>query len=404
MKALIALPWDFATGGVTHVATSLARVMTGRGHEVTFLFPEETWIVRQRISCQGFDALRCRLRDYPPEGSDLQRRLSWYSSVWATLPQLTARVRARQIDLINVHYPGTGLALLADLRRRLGIALVVSVHGSDILTDRGPDRSPGMMRLLEEADAIVTPSRVYLESVLREYPGLAPKAMAIYNGFDPAEVPSGAGSGGRDPGSKPVALCIAAPVHKKGIDVLLHALHALGSDNGPTLRLVGDGPLRSELEQLSARLGLADRVVFLGERPRKEVFEEVVRCDMLVMPSRHESESFGLATLEAMACGKPVIASAVGGLVELVAHDETGLLVPRDDPPALAQAIRRLVQDPMLRARLGQAGRRRAQQFTVERMGESYEKLFNQVIDARRRRARIPVRVSRATEETTYRP
>jgi glycosyltransferase involved in cell wall biosynthesis len=175
-------------------------------------------------------------------------------------------------------------------------------------------------------------------------------------------------------------------VPKKGIDVLLRALHAVGPGDGPSLRLLGDGPLRRELEDLGAKLGISDQLRFLGEVGRKDVFAELAQCDMLIMPSRHESESFGLATLEAMACGKPVIASAVGGLVELVDDNETGLLVPRDDPEALANAIRRLVKDPALRARLGEAGRLKAQRFTAERTGGNYERLFRQQIEARQRR------------------
>jgi glycosyltransferase involved in cell wall biosynthesis len=384
MNVLIAVPWDIETGGVTHVAATLARQMVSRGHGVAFLFPEETWAVRSGTSRKGFDALYARLRNYPASGDGARARFSWASTVWTTLPQLARIARRRGIDVINLHYPGDGFAMLVDLAERLHVPLVTSVHGSDLLTDTGPARGAGLMRLLDGADAVVTPSRVYLDSVLRQYPGLGLKARFIYNGYDPGELPARVPSREGKAGSQLVALCIAAPVHKKGIDVLLRAFHAVAAGNRLTLRLLGDGPLRSELEALAGRLGISDRVAFLGERGRQEVFDELVRCDLLVMPSRHESESFGLATLEAMACGKPVIASAVGGLVELVTDNQTGLLVPRDDPDALAQAICRLIDDAALRARLGEAGRAKAQQFTVGRMGDNYERMFTELVAAGR--------------------
>jgi glycosyltransferase involved in cell wall biosynthesis len=121
-------------------------------------------------------------------------------------------------------------------------------------------------------------------------------------------------------------------------------------------------------------------VSFLGTLDRKGVFDELVHCDMLVMTSRHPSESFGLAALEAMACAKPVVASAMGGLPELVSDRETGLLVAPDDAEALARALDLLAGDPAMRIRLGMAGRSKARQFTTRATADAYEALFAELI------------------------
>ena len=115
-------------------------------------------------------------------------------------------------------------------------------------------------------------------------------------------------------------------------------------------------------------------------KDRKEVLNELVHSDLAVMPSRHPSESFGLAVLEAMACAKPVVASAVGGLPELVGDRETGLLVRPEDPTALARALDLLVEDPAMRARLGAAGLSIAKRLTVRATADAYEALFAELL------------------------
>ena len=380
MNILFAMPWDQQTGGVTHVATSLARSLQMRGHQALFLFPSEKGVkVSARPSLRGFPSIYCRLRAYPPEHPSWRDRLSWYSTILTTLPQLARLGLSRRVDLINVHYPGEGFALLVDLARWLRVPLVVSAHGSDLLPDAGPDRGKGLLRQLKSADAVVVPSQNYLRSVVDAFPWLSDKIHCIHNGYDEEELSAVevAPLSSRKPDV--TALCIAALIPKKGIDVLLHAVRQCTSGR-LKLRLIGEGPLRRELESLSATLGLSDRVSFLGPKDRDGVLDELVHCDLMVLPSRYPSESFGLAVLEAMACAKPVVASAVGGLPELVGNRETGLLVPPEDPAALARALDLLADDPAMRVSLGEAGRRKAKQFTVRVTADGYEALFTELV------------------------
>jgi glycosyltransferase involved in cell wall biosynthesis len=176
-------------------------------------------------------------------------------------------------------------------------------------------------------------------------------------------------------------LCVAALFERKGIDVLLRALSSL-SDEEPVPRvwIVGDGPERPRLERLAARLGVDDRVRFLGRRD--DVADLLTACDVYVQPSRHEG--LGVAALEAMAAGRPVVASRTGGLAESVVHERTGLLVPAEDPAALAESLARLLEDPALRKRLGSAGPERVTKaYSPGAMVEAYAQLYDEVLRER---------------------
>lgn len=377
MNILFAMPWDQDVGGVTEVVTSVAAGLEHRGHHAVFLFPRDgSWKLRPGATRRGFRAVTGRLRRYAPSHANFRARLSWYSAKWVTLPQLIRYARAHHIDLINVHFPDSQLALLADLADRLPVPLVVSVHGSDLLEDDGAARDPGLVRLLTEAWAVVAPSDGYLRTAVDAYPVLAGKTQRIYNGFDPGNVPGDVLA--RAPATGVRVLCVAGLSWAKGVDVLIRAL-ALCAESRPELRLIGNGPARDELTKLADTLGVGARMTFLGAAGRGTVFDELRAADYVVLPSR--KEAFGLAALEAMACGRAVIASRVGGLSEVIADGETGLLVPPDDPPALARAMDRLAADADLRRRLGNAGRDRAKGFGVAAMIDAYETLFARLVN-----------------------
>ncbi len=150
----------------------------------------------------------------------------------------------------------------------------------------------------------------------------------------------------------------------KGMAVTLKALAepALGNI-GATLLVIGDGPQKSELQQLAQALGVANRVVFHDPVPHDKLPALYGAVDAGVFPSIGD-EAFGITIAEAMSCGKPVIASHIGGIPEVVGNEETcGLLVPPGDSAALAQAMRRLADDAALRTRLGTAARARIERL-----------------------------------------
>jgi glycosyltransferase involved in cell wall biosynthesis len=158
-------------------------------------------------------------------------------------------------------------------------------------------------------------------------------------------------------------LFVGRLVARKGVSTLLEAARRLA----PTLRLrvsvIGDGPERPTLEAQVARDGLQDVVQLRGRVPSAELVQAYQESGVLVLPAvvdaRGDTEGLGVVLLEAMSCGTPVVASDIGGITDIVTHDQTGLLVPPGDPAALAAAIQRLATDPALWRRLAQAGRRR---------------------------------------------
>lgn len=184
---------------------------------------------------------------------------------------------------------------------------------------------------------------------------------------------------GADPGEV-VLLALCGLVRRKGLDVLLRALRQLGDDGlRPAVWIAGDGPEGSALVSQARELGLHEQVSFLGRRA--DVGDLLAGCDVFVLPSRREG--LGVAALEAMAAGRPVVASRVGGLQDSVVDERTGLLVPPEDAESLAGALARLLRDESLRARLGGAGPGRvAEGFLAEQMVAAYQDLYRSILAA----------------------
>jgi glycosyltransferase involved in cell wall biosynthesis len=176
------------------------------------------------------------------------------------------------------------------------------------------------------------------------------------------------------PADAPVLGVLARLSPQKGITFLLAAMPAILAQHPDTFALVvGEGYLRPELEAQAQALGVAERVLLVGYR--QNVVEYLRAFDLFVLPSLFEG--MPLSILEAMGAGLPVIATAVDGTPEVVLDGETGLLVPPADPPALAEAVNRLLADRELAARLGQQGRARSDGFSEEalldRVGTVYQ-------------------------------
>jgi glycosyltransferase involved in cell wall biosynthesis len=157
-------------------------------------------------------------------------------------------------------------------------------------------------------------------------------------------------------------LAVARLCEKKGLDTLIDACALLRRRGvACTLRIFGDGPQRAALESRVATHGIGDAVLFGGAVPQEEIAREMAACHAFVLPCRRDrhGDMDGIPTvfMEAMASGRPVVSCAISGIPELVRDGETGLVVPPDDPAALADALARLATDPALAARLGTSAR-----------------------------------------------
>lgn len=269
------------------------------------------------------------------------------------VPALRRLLRQERPQLLNAHYAsGYGTtAALAGFHPWL-----LSVWGSDVYDFPYEGRVKGwwLRRNLRKADAIASTSQAMAQQVRRLLPAVGEVAVTPF-GIDTARfAPRPAPHEGLVIGT------VKTLAPKYGIDVLVRAFAQLckGSTAPLSLVIVGGGPQQAGLESLAASLGIADRVRFVGAVPHAEVPQWLNRFDVYVAASRLDSESFGVAVLEASACALPVVVSDAGGLPEVVVDGETGLVVPREDPAALAAALARLVGSAAERQRLGAAGRR----------------------------------------------
>jgi glycosyltransferase involved in cell wall biosynthesis len=261
-------------------------------------------------------------------------------------------------SLVHLHLGGGSLALLA--RRLSSAKLVAHIHAA--CDDVGvPMRVEPLVR---RAGAVIATSSAVRAAIV-------PSADVVYPGIDSRPpAPSGRdslviGTAGR-----------LEPV--KRIDALIEATARLRARH-PRLRLLiaGEGSLRAGLERLVSELAIADGVQFIGWEPNLSSFHEEV--DIFVMPSAHEG--FGIAALEAMAAGVPVVGSDVEGLRELVEDGRSGLLVPVGDIDALTDRIELLLSNAALRKRIGDAARERVEEcFTSERMVRGIEAVYERLL------------------------
>ena len=277
----------------------------------------------------------------------------------ASLRRILGRVKP---DLLNVHY-ASGYGTLG----RLGgfHPTILSVWGSDVYDF--PLKSPLhrylLIRNLRFADHICSTSKVMAKQTRR----IDPRIESIT--VTPFGVDTGAFASwqdGKGTGSLTIGT-VKTLAHKYGVDILIRAFEKVyrsilkeNSERAGRLRLliVGGGPDRGKLEQLASDLGISGICEFTGQVVHSEVPQYLNRLDIYVAASRLESESFGVAVLEASACGVPVVVADVGGLPEVVVDGDTGIIVERESPKAVAVALSRLIDDDALRVEMGSAGRR----------------------------------------------
>jgi glycosyltransferase involved in cell wall biosynthesis len=284
--------------------------------------------------------------------------LPWRGAAGYFLNALHLRkwLHAHSPDLLHAHY-ASGYGSTAMLAGWHPTAL--SVWGSDVYDFPAESALKGWLirRNLRFADALASTSHAMAAHVRQLWPGAGEIAITPFGVdlqmFAPAPRPR--------PG---VTLGTVKTLdYKYGVDTLLHAFAALRlqrPDLALQLIIVGDGPQREALHGLAAELGLGSTVQWVGAVPHAQVPRWLNRMDIYVAASRLDSESFGVAVVEAMACGVTVVVSDAGGLPEVVEHGVSGIVVPRDQPQALAAQLAALVNDLPLRQRLAAQGLARA--------------------------------------------
>ncbi len=286
-------------------------------------------------------------------------------------------LRRAKIDL--VHTNSLKAHFIGGLAARLARCPLVW-HVRDLL---GEEEGLGLLRRVTR---MLTPQVIAIsEAVAGQFAGLPAKLTVIPNGIPLDKFTPGPASPelraelGLAKADK-VVVVVGRLTPWKGHLILLEALSIL-TNSWPTLKLVVVGEVafwkpeyEQQLKRRGVELALGDRVVWAGFR--SDVADILRLCDVFVLPS--VNEPFGRAIVEAMAVGRPVVATASGGVPEIVVDGETGLLVPAEDPHALAQAMAVLLTDPQKAQQMGEKGRARAwQQFGADRVAKQVQELYN---------------------------
>jgi N-acetyl-alpha-D-glucosaminyl L-malate synthase BshA len=363
-------------GGSGTIAVELAHALVARGHQVVVLA----------------DAQPDRLHGDTPFVAVEPIRHPLFAESPYSLALASALVRASRehaLDLVHLHYgvPHATSALLA--RHTLGAsgpAMVVTLHGSDVTTfGAEAAHGPVIGACLRSLDAITTPSRFLQEA-----------ASAAF-GVTPAVVPNFVDAEAFHPGAGDPTLADAAfGAPAAGATTLIHVsnfrpvkatrelvsmMQALARGGPGRFRLVaiGDGPERAAVEADARAAGVADAIRFVHPiHDVRALASWVAAADLFILPS--EMESFGLAALEALACGVPVIARRVGGVPEVVRDGATGQLVA--DPAEIAGVVESLAADPAKRGRLGtEAAADVRRRFSTAAVADQYEAVHRRALE-----------------------
>lgn len=365
-------------GGQEFVVDSLAREFDQVGHEVVVLAPQPRSSAARRDE-HPYQVVR------HPRFVSTWRFVEWYR--WALI-----RLHRRfPFDIVHCHsvHPTGYLAVLA--RARTGAPVVITSHGGDV--------NPGSRRLerpdardkhafaLAEADALVSISRFVDKGYRSLHPALG-QIHAIPNGVDasalmapaarPHDLDERITSGG-------YLLFLGRLAWRKGVDVLLDAYALLAPARRPPLVLAGIGEERAALEQQVERLGLRHSVIFPGRVEGLAKSYLLQNALAVVTPSR-EWEAFPLVVLEAYAAGRPIMATRIPGLEDLVKPDNTGWLVAPETPAALAGVMQQAIDDPARVERLGRNARQFAKQHDWHAIARQYLDLFEATVARRRDR------------------
>lgn len=282
-------------------------------------------------------------------------------------------------DIVHAHF-ATGYGLWGSCQTVA--PLIVSVWGTDVedaLTHRFAV-APIVRRAVKKACLVTAPSRFLLERTAEFEPSIRGKLRLLPFGVNGSEIPAAKIVADSDPTVR--IIFAKSYLFHYAPDLVLEAFAAAAKEYPHlTLTMLGGGPLRRALEAQAAALGIADMVAFHDRVDPEESIRRIAESDIMVMPSRRES--FGVAAVEAAACGLPVIATRVGGIPEVVEDGVSGVLVPPDDSRALAQAILRLAIDRDLRIAMGRAGRAIAgQRFELKDNLDQLEALYREALQA----------------------
>lgn len=323
-------------------------------HEVCTLYPSNT-VLRERIGNAGIPLIELNAK----------RKYSI-----KTLFRLIQIIRKNPYDIIHIHlFPAQYYGAVAALFAR---------HGKFVFTEHNVHNRRRESKIFRTFDnltykaysSIICVSQLVEDELLKYLPHLKKKTMVIYNGIqvDPPKVASVY--------RYDAVLVGSLRSNVKGVDVLLHAIKLLG-DKISRVAVAGEGILKNELIALRDQLGLQEKIDFLGNV--NQVGELLEQSRIFVMPSRYEG--LPIALLEAMSKKKPIIATNVGGIPEVIKDRENGLLIPPENPEVLAEKLELLLNSPDLCSKLGNKAYESIQErFSIEKYSQSVINVYKHLV------------------------
>jgi len=273
-------------------------------------------------------------------------------------------------DVIHAHWWFPNGLAAARVARQCGVPLVTTSHGTDLRLLKANSAARPLARYVFRRSARVTCVSQWLARQAAEYSSVAPIVAPM-----PVATSQFAPSDDRDENR---IVFIGRLSAQKGIEAAIRAVALMR--RSVVLDVVGDGPDKVSLMELASRLGIAERVLWLGHVPHTSVPGLLARASALVAP--FTEEGLGLVAVEAQLCETPPVAFSSGGLTDIVQNEVTGLLVSPGDVDGLAASLERIVSNPALRSRLGVAGRAAAlARFTPQAVAEQYAHVYADAIN-----------------------
>ncbi|MFD0678173.1 MULTISPECIES: glycosyltransferase family 4 protein [unclassified Paenibacillus] len=355
-------------GGVSSMIPFMLDRFNKRGWEM------ELFSLPKRVRSKGIEPVQFSTFDWEVYAGNaiVDKYIQTYKDyVWWTKLRLN-----KTYDLIHAHHP---IAALVMKQLFPDTPILMTVHSSfekelvlnGKIKENGPEHAflTSIYRELEErVDQLITVSSSF-KQYLAEYVQEPERIGVIPNGFDEKRFRPVAHEN-----KTPQLITVCRLVPAKGLDTLLLACAELKKQGHSfVLHLIGDGPIRQELEQMAIELNIYEEIIFYGYMLHPEDFMPFF--DVFVLPSR--AESFGSVFAEAALCGLALIGTNVGGIPEQIVHGQNGLLVPVDDVPALANALEKVIGDPTYRYNLGRVAWDKAQNsYSMSRVVQQLKSVY----------------------------
>lgn len=321
--------------------------------------------------------LRYHIRRWPRCIGLIQQSRGWAKGCLKTMERRWPGFRP---DVIHAQTFIPGAITAQRIAQEWDCPLVITTHGGDTadLIHRAKLRKP-ILRLAREADDLICVGHS-IRDVLVRYGIPSERMTIVYNGMDFSKLRTGDDLLKKQYPGKRVVLAVGNLKHTKGHDLLIQAAHQLHPEM-PDLQvvIVGGGPAAAELHSLVQKLGAESYVSLVGPKETSEAMRYVAGCDFFCLPSW--SEGFGIAYLEALAHGKPVVAVQGEGISPIVEKHQVGLLIPPKDTPAVAEAIRTFYRNPSLVAEMGARAENLVRnQFSLDHQAKTLLERYRQVI------------------------